>query len=164
MGLKNLFKKSAKAAKSFDFYMPITGALLPLEKVPDPVFSEKMMGDGFAIEPTEGKVYAPIAGTVFSIFPTKHAIALKTHDDLEILIHFGIDTVALGGVGFTIHIEKDQPITPGELLLEVNIEAVKTQVPSLITPIIFTNLNQSTIQLKKNGHLVHGEGDILEIK
>jgi len=166
MGIKNLFKKKPDPnfTKSLDFYAPITGNLLPIEAVPDPVFSEKMMGDGFAIEPTEGKIYSPISGKVLNIFPTKHAIGLQTNEGYEILIHVGMDTVTLNGEGFRAHVKEGATILSGSLLLEVDIELVSAKVPTLITPIVFTNLAGKTIKLKKTGMLVHGEKDILEIR
>lgn len=165
MGLKNLFKKNERTvAETLNFKMPITGRLISIEEVPDPVFSEKMMGDGFAIEPTEGKVYAPVAGKILNVFPTKHAIGMQTACGLEILIHFGMDTVELDGKGFTAHIEKGQTVAQGDLLLEVNLESIREQVPSLITPIVFTNLGDRIVELKKIGQLNYGEEDILEIQ
>ena len=145
-------------------FAPITGTLLPISEVPDPVFSQKMMGDGFAIEPTEGKVYSPVTGKVLNVFPTKHAVALESNEGHEILIHFGMDTVALKGEGFNAHVKEGDTVTPDTLLLSVDLDAVRPKVPSLVTPVVFTNLGEKTIELKKTGSVTHGEADILEIK
>ncbi|WP_396126146.1 PTS glucose transporter subunit IIA [Anaerobacillus sp. CMMVII] len=99
-----------------------------------------MMGDGFAIVPSDGKVFAPVAGEIVNLFPTKHAIGIKSTGGLEVLIHFGIDTVNLKGEGFKTHVQQGDRITQGQLLLEVDLSFVKERVPSLVTPVIFTNL------------------------
>ena len=166
MGIMDLFKKKKKpeTESKKGIYAPITGNLLPISEVPDPVFSQKMMGDGFAIEPTEGKVYSPISGKVMNIFPTKHAIGLVSDEGHEILIHFGMDTVTLNGEGFTSHVSDGDIVSAGDLLLSVDLDSVRPKVPSLITPVVFTNLNEKVIELKKTGPVTHGEADILEIK
>src|SRR5687768_14633301 len=97
--LKSLFGKKEKVTKEAIF-SPLTGRLLDLEEVPDPVFSQKLMGEGMAIEPTEGVVVAPIDGQVVQIFHTKHAIGLRSHSGLELLIHIGLETVSMNGEGF----------------------------------------------------------------
>ncbi len=79
---------------------PLTGKVVPLSEVPDQVFSTKMMGDGFAVEPTDGTVVSPVDGTIVNVFPTKHAIGIQSNTGREVLIHFGIDTVKLNGQGF----------------------------------------------------------------
>ena len=125
---------------NLEIAMPIEGVLVPLEKVPDPVFAEKMMGDGFAIDPANGKVYAPVAGEVVNLFPTKHAIGIMSNEGREVLIHFGIDTVTLKGEGFTAHVEAGDKVQVGDLLLTVDLEAVRAKVPSVVTPVLFTDL------------------------
>ena len=161
MGLFDMFKKKNEEV---GIVAPITGELLPISEVPDPVFSQKMMGDGFAIKPTEGRVYSPVSGKVLNVFPTKHAVALESKDGLEILIHFGMDTVTLKGEGFTAHVSEGDKVSANDLLLSVDLDVVSPQVPSLITPVIFTNLDGKEVELKKTGAVSHGETEILEIK
>ena len=160
---KNLFSKKTEEPKK-GIFAPISGTLLPISEVPDPVFSQKMMGDGFAIEPTEGKVYSPVTGKVLNVFPTKHAVALESNEGHEILIHFGMDTVTLKGEGFTAHVGEGDTVTPDTLFLSVDLDAVRPKVPSLVTPVVFTNLGDKAIELKKTGSVTHGEASILEIK
>lgn len=119
---------------------PVSGKVLKMEDVPDQVFSQKMMGDGFAIEPRDGKIYSPVNAKVASLFPTGHAIGLVTADGLEILIHFGVDTVNLNGEGFEALVKVGDEVKAGDLLISVDFEDVKGKVPSTITPVIFTNL------------------------
>ena len=136
---KGLFKKN-KAEGDETIIIPLEGKVVSLESVPDPVFSKKMMGDGFAIEPTSGTVRSPINGEVISVFPTKHAVSLKSNNGREILIHIGVETVNLNGEGFTSFVKDGQSVKQGQKLLEVNFEAIKPMVPSILTPVIFTNL------------------------
>ncbi|MGV4321975.1 glucose-specific PTS transporter subunit IIBC [Bacillus mojavensis] len=124
------------------FIYPVQGEILSLSDVPDPVFSEKMMGEGFAIDPTEGKVVAPADGEIVSIFPTKHAIGFTSAGGTEILIHVGIDTVKLNGKGFEAHVTSGQTVKQGELLLTFDLNDIKQHAASAITPIIFTNVSE----------------------
>jgi len=169
MGLKDLFKKKAQESgnqneENGGIFAPVTGKLLPITEVPDPVFSQKMMGDGFAIDPTDGKIYSPVYGKVVSVFPTKHAVSLLTNDGLEVLVHVGMDTVTLKGEGFTAHVSEGSIVTPNDLMISVNLEAIRSKVPSLITPIIFTNLQEKAVKLLKSGIVNHGEENVAEIK
>ncbi|MDM8533754.1 PTS glucose transporter subunit IIA [Clostridiaceae bacterium HSG29] len=122
--------------------MPINGKLINITEVPDAVFSQKMLGDGFAIEPSEGIVYSPINGKVIQKFPTNHALGLETEEGLEILIHFGLDTVELKGEGFKNLVEVGDVITAGQALLEVDLEFLKENNKPSVTPIIFTNFDK----------------------
>lgn len=144
---------------------PLSGNLIPIEQVPDQVFSQKMMGDGFAIDPSAGSVYSPIDGTVVTVFPTKHAIGLKTKEGHELLIHFGLDTVKLKGEGFDIYVKEGDEITANQNLAKIDIQAMKDKVPSLITPIIFTNLPENQhVKLLKSGQIKQGEDNIISIE
>jgi PTS system glucose-specific IIA component len=123
----------------------LTGKIVNIENVPDQVFSQKMMGDGVAIESTEGKVVSPINATVETIFPTKHAIGLKGEDGLELLIHVGLDTVNLKGEGFTAQVQSVDKGKAGDVLVECDLEYIRANAPSTITPIIVTNHDQFTL-------------------
>lgn len=117
----NIFKKK----KYVDIYSPINGILLKIEDVPDPVFSRKMVGDGVALEPTEGIVYSPVNGTLIQLFPTKHALGIKTEEGLEILIHIGMDTVEMKGNGFESFVSEGEKVKIGNKLLKFDMELVK---------------------------------------
>lgn len=130
---KGLFKKSVQLSA------PMVGQVIKLEEVPDAVFSGKMVGDGFAIKPTSGQVLSPVDGQIVQIFPTKHALGIKTKEGLEILIHVGIDTVELKGQGFNAFVEKGDNVKSGDLLLEVNLDYISEQGKSTVTPIVLTN-------------------------
>ena len=154
---KNLFSKKTEEPKK-GIFAPISGTLLPISEVPDPVFSQKMMGDGFAIEPTEGKVYSPVTGKVLNVFPTKHAVALESNEGHEILIHFGMDTVELKGAGFTPHVKAGVKVSVGDLLLEADLDVIKAAGYSTVTPIIVTNTHDySDIQALVEGPVAMGD-------
>lgn len=147
-----LFSKKTK-----ELYAPLDGDLVPMIDIPDSVFSSKMMGDGFAIKPANGMVYAPADCEVVMVFETSHAIGLKTKDNIEILIHFGIDTVKLNSVGFDVKVEEGMKVKKGDLLLVVDIDQIRDKVPSLITPIIITSGEKFILEEKfkiKNGEKV----------
>ncbi|UOR13335.1 glucose-specific PTS transporter subunit IIBC [Halobacillus amylolyticus] len=160
--------KSAEAPVTkgdLEFISPMKGRLLPITEVPDQVFSGKMMGDGFAIEPEDGKIISPINGKVLNVFPTKHAIGLQADNGMEILIHIGIDTVKLKGEGFTALIEEGDTIKQGQALMEVDLEYVKENAPSIMTPIVFTNLSEGqSVEVKATGEVKHNDPDIIQIK
>jgi sugar PTS system EIIA component len=139
---KNLFK-SKKVEVDTSILQPLEGEIVPLDVVPDPVFSQKMIGDGFAVNPTNGTVVSPVDGEVISVFPTKHAVSVKSTAGREILIHVGLETVTLNGEGFTSFVSDGQRVQKGQKLLEADFEVIKEKVPSIITPVIFTNLAEN---------------------
>jgi len=158
-----LFRKKEESFQS-GVFIPLTGKLLSLSAVPDPVFAQKMMGDGFAIDPSEGKVYSPVYGKVVSIFPTKHAIGIVSDQGHEVLIHFGMDTVSLNGEGFEVHVKEGARVTPKDLLFSVDLERIRSKVPSLITPVIFTNLLEKVVDFQENETVKAGESNKVSIK
>lgn len=141
---KNMFKKQKDgetAKNNISLFNPIEGEIIPIEKVPDQVFSEKMLGDGFAIIPTGNKVFAPISGEIKVLFPTLHAVAIETLEGLELLIHIGIDTVELKGEGFTGHVKVGDIVKQGDLLITFDSEIIKSKATSIITPVLITNMD-----------------------
>ncbi|WP_044893963.1 glucose-specific PTS transporter subunit IIBC [Bacillus alveayuensis] len=144
---------------------PLSGEVLPLSEVPDQVFSQKMMGDGFAIMPTDGTVVSPVDGKIVNVFPTKHAIGIEATNGREILIHFGIDTVKLNGEGFEALVTQGDEVKKGQELLKVDLEHVKNNAPSIITPIIFTNLQPNEyVKIEKQGKVSKSEEHIVTIE
>lgn len=118
---------------------PIKGTIVELEHVPDKTFADKVLGDGIAIMPEEGKVFAPVSGTVACVTDTKHAVALISDEGLEILIHVGLETVELQGKYFTAHVENGTKVKEGDLLLEFDLDAIKKAGYKTVTPVIITN-------------------------
>ena len=149
--LKKLFGKK----ESVEYIIaPINGKVLDITEVPDPVFSQKMMGEGVAIEPTDGQVVSPIDGEVVSLFPTKHAIGLKTKSGLELLIHIGLETVNLNGEGFESFVQVGDKVKRGDKLISFDIGIIKEKAASTITPIIITNTDEIVESVKKNLEIV----------
>lgn len=118
---------------------PVQGEAVALSQVSDPTFAEEMLGKGMAIIPSAGRVVAPVDATVDMVFDTKHAVALSTASGIQILIHVGLDTVSLNGAPFTTHVEAGQAVKAGDLLLEVDLEAIKAAGLETITPVIICN-------------------------
>ncbi|HEK7062676.1 TPA: PTS transporter subunit IIABC [Staphylococcus aureus] len=144
--------KSATSELSHIVHASLTGEVTPLSEVPDQVFSEKMMGDGIAIKPSQGEVRAPFNGKVQMIFPTKHAIGLVSDSGLELLIHIGLDTVKLNGEGFTLHVEEGQEVKQGDLLINFDLDYIRNHAKSDITPIIVTQGNITNLDFKQGEH------------
>ncbi|PAE91315.1 glucose-specific PTS transporter subunit IIBC [Shouchella clausii] len=146
------------------FLAPMTGTLMPLAEVPDQVFSEKMMGDGFAIDPEDGIVYSPVEGKVTTVFPTKHAIGLTTSAGMEVLIHIGIDTVKLQGEGFDVLVEEGDQISAGDKLAEFDLDYIRNHGASTITPVVFTNLGgDKAVVINKKGRVLAKEKGIVAV-
>ena len=122
---------------------PANGDLLDLSKVPDDVFSQKLMGEGFAVESADGDIYAPVSGEIGMIFPTKHAIIIATEDGIEVLIHMGIDTVKMDGKGFELFCEMGQKVKAGDKLAHMDKAVFQAEGYPTVTPVIFTNLDTS---------------------
>ncbi|MDR0922278.1 MAG: PTS transporter subunit IIBC [Lactobacillales bacterium] len=151
-------RPSDKEVKKENLYAIATGVILPIEQVSDPVFAEKMMGDGYAVEPESGEIYAPVHGVVTTVFPTKHAIGLTSTEGVEVLIHIGIDTVELKGAPFDILVEVGQTVSPDTLLAKVDLEALKTVGKETTTMVIFTNMERvKEFVLATKGTKTHGE-------
>ncbi|MDV7765916.1 MULTISPECIES: PTS glucose transporter subunit IIA [unclassified Peribacillus] len=135
-----MFKKLFGKKENVEHLLaPINGQVINIENVPDPVFSGKLMGDGIAILPEEGVVVSPIDAEVIQVFPTKHALGLRTKHGIELLIHIGLDTVNLKGEGFEVHVAEGKSVKAGDRLVTFDIEFLKSKVPSIITPIIIMN-------------------------
>jgi PTS system beta-glucosides-specific IIC component len=121
---------------------PVSGDVVPLNHYPGPLFSTETVGKGIAIEPTEGKIYAPVNGKVFTLFPTKHAIGILSEGGAEVLIFIGVDTINLHGQYFTSHVKQDDVVKQGDLLIEFDIEKIKAAGYEITTPVVITNPNQ----------------------
>lgn len=133
-------KKILDLDSSLEVLAPVNGTIHDLSKVNDEVFSQKLMGEGFAAQTEDGDIYSPVSGEVGMIFPTKHAIIVATDDGLEVLIHMGIDTVKLEGEGFELFCSVGDKVKAGDKLAHMDLEFIKSKGYETITPVIFTNL------------------------
>ena len=137
-----------------EVYSVADGQVVALEQVKDPVFAQKMMGDGFAVEPANGNIVSPVSGTVSSIFPTKHALGLVTEAGLEVLVHIGLDTVSLEGKPFTVHVAEGQKVVAGDLLVTADLDAIRAAGRETSTVVVFTNGDAiKSVKLEKTGSL-----------
>ena len=135
-----------------EVYSVAEGEVIALEQVKDPVFSQKMMGDGFAVEPANGNIVSPVSGTVSSIFPTKHALGLVTEAGLEVLVHIGLDTVSLEGKPFTVHVSEGQKVAAGDLLVTADLDAIRAAGRETSTIVVFTNADAiQSVTLEQTG-------------
>lgn len=130
-----------KAKKEVQVMSPCKGEVVPVEEVPDPVFSKKMLGDGFAVIPTGDivEMIAPISGKVVQIFPTNHAYGIEMKNGVEVLVHIGLDTVELKGEGFTRLVEEGQTVQAGTPIMKVDFSNIRDRGKNTITPVVFTS-------------------------
>jgi len=128
-----------KKDKGIEIGSPVKGKAVPISQVSDPTFGEEILGKGVAIQPEEGKIYAPADGTIEMLFDTKHAVSMTTTEGVELLVHIGLDTVALKGEHFTAHKGNGDAVKKGDLLITVDLDAVKAAGYDVITPLVVCN-------------------------
>jgi len=156
MGLFDFFKKKKAEDKFIEIYSPLNGRVIELSEVPDEAFAQKMIGDGCAIEPTEGSVFA-VADAEIDVFDTKHAVSFELNSGLEMIVHFGIDTVKLDGQGFTQIVESDE-VKKGDELVKYDLNFIKENAKSTRTPVIISNMDDvEEIQVVASGEVKAGD-------
>lgn len=143
---------------------PMAGRCVPLTEVPDPTFAEGILGQGVAICPTDGKVYAPADGEITTLFPTGHAVAMTTDSGAELLVHIGLDTVTLKGSAFTIHGKEGTKVKKGELLIEADLAAIEAAGLNTITPVVVCNADDFPKLSPLSGKDVAPGDPILQLK
>jgi len=159
-----LFGKREKVTEEH-IMAPAGGNIVSIENVPDPTFSEKMMGDGIAIDPSEGKVAAPIDGEVIQVFPTKHAVGIKGRSGIELLIHIGLETVSMNGEGFEAHVQAGDKVTAGQLLISFDLNLVKEKAVSTVIPIVITNMDiVESLDKSSTSEAIPGETELMTVK
>ncbi|MCR5558006.1 MAG: PTS glucose transporter subunit IIA [Butyrivibrio sp.] len=150
--------------KTLEIGAPVKGKIVPIAEVNDPMFAQEMIGRGVAIIPEEGKYYAPCDGHLSVLFPSGHAYALKNRDGVDVIIHIGIDTVKLNGKNFTIYAKQGQDVNKGDLIIEVDLEAVKAAGFDMITPMVISNPGIFGNLEKRDGEVAVGDAAILLTK
>jgi PTS system beta-glucosides-specific IIC component len=153
-----------KKGKKIMITSPIEGEVLPLAKVKDPVFRDKIIGDGVAILPSKGRVVAPVDGTVAMLFDTKHAISIKTEDGVELLIHIGLDTVNLRGQFFTAHVSTGDTVKVGDLLVEFDMTGIREAGYELITPVVICNMTDYSGITSDTGRMIKELEQLITVK
>ncbi|MDD7805322.1 MAG: PTS glucose transporter subunit IIA [Endozoicomonas sp. (ex Botrylloides leachii)] len=165
MGFLDSLKKSIGmgADQGTEIKAPITGEIVPIESVPDPVFSDKIVGDGIAINPTGSRMVAPCDGTIGKIFITNHAFSMQTPSGVELFVHFGLDTVELKGEGFKRIAVEGQDIKAGETVIEVDLDFLKEKAKSIITPIVISNMDDVASIEKASGAVTEGNETLMTV-
>ena len=160
---KNKKKEVEEKKGSFSLVAIADGILKPLSEVPDPVFSQKMTGDGVAIEPTGDIIVAPADGELTMVFPSKHAFGMTLENGIELLIHVGLETVSLNGEGFELLEEAGAKVKAGTPILKIDREFIKSKGLPLITPVLITNPEKtSSMEAKDSQNVEKGQSVILE--
>ena len=163
MGLfDKLFGKKEEINPNF-IYAPMAGNAVEITKVPDPTFAEGLLGNGIAIEPTDGKVYAPVNGTISTMFETGHAVSLVSESGMEILIHVGLETVGLNGAPFQVKCKDGQKVKKGDLLFIADLEAIKAAGLPTITPVLVCNSDDYTTFNTTTGKAVANADVVIEL-
>lgn len=142
----NFFKKNKKeepvSIEKRNLYAVANGRVVPVTEVADPVFSQKMMGDGYAVIPDDGDIYSPVEGKVLSVFPTKHAIGIQLEDGIEILVHMGLDTVEMNGKPFETHVQEGDVITAETKIATCDLEALAEAGKDNAMVVVITNMDK----------------------
>ncbi len=157
-------KEKKKEIEGICLKAPLSGAIIDLINVPDDVFAQRILGDGIAIDPVEGIVYSPVDGKIEQLFSTKHAVAISTEDEVEILIHIGIDTVKMNGKGFNAFVSQGDTVKAGDKLIEFDLDFIKEKAKSSISPILITNvggIKSFEVVSKKN---IHAKENLIIVK
>ncbi len=148
----------------FEFMAPLSGLVVPLDKVPDSVFAQKIMGPGVAIDPTTTQLLAPCAGRLVQLHPSRHALTIQTESGLQVLLHIGIDTVALKGEGFTARVQSGAPVEAGQVLIEFDADLIAGKVKSLLTVMVITEPIDSSVQVLRTGIVSAGSDKLLSVE
>lgn len=157
------FFNKNKEEKSMTLKSPVVGRCFDITEIPDEVFSTKMLGNGIGFESTEGVLYAPVDGEILQVFPTKHALILKTKEGIEILLHIGIDTVEMKGEGFETFTQKGQQVKAGDKLLSFDNDLIKAKAKSNLSVLVLTD-NEIMESVKFNLGTVDKNNEVITIK
>ena len=161
--LKKAVSGNTATNETIDIIAPLSGEIIAIEDVPDVVFAEKIVGDGVAIRPTGNKMVAPCDGEIGKIFETNHAFSLESDSGIELFVHFGIDTVELKGEGFTRIAQEGQKVKAGDTILEFDLEFLKENAKSILTPVVISNMDEIKELQKMSGTVEVASDAILKI-
>ncbi|ABV37025.1 PTS system, glucose subfamily, IIA subunit [Shewanella sediminis HAW-EB3] len=162
--IRRLMSGQTNLVGGIDVFAPVSGDIVAIEKVPDVVFAEKIVGDGLAIQPKGHLIVAPIDGTIGKIFETNHAFSIESPQGLELFVHFGVGTVELRGNGFKRLAEEGQVVKVGEPILEFDLGYLKEQVESLLTPVVLANMEDVRSLDKRHGSIEAGKDVIFSVE
>lgn len=162
--IRRLVSGQPPVSGGIDVFAPVSGEIVAIEKVPDVVFAEKIVGDGIAIAPKGKQILAPIDGTIGKIFETNHAFSIESPHGLELFVHFGVGTVELRGNGFKRLAEEGQQVKMGDPILEFDLDYLKTHVESLLTPVVLANMEDIKRIDKHQGSIEAGKDIIFSVQ
>ncbi len=162
--IRRLISGQPPISGGVDIFAPVSGEIVAIEKVPDVVFAEKIVGDGIAIDPKGSQILAPIDGTIGKIFETNHAFSIESPQGLELFVHFGVGTVELRGNGFKRLVEEGQNVKAGDAILEFDLEYLKFHVESLLTPVVLANMEDVQSLEKRQGTVEAGKDIIFSVQ
>ena len=154
---------SSDGGARIELIAPLTGVMVPIEVVPDPVFARKMVGEGFSIDPLSTELLAPIAGEVADLQPSGHAVTIRSDDGLEVLLHIGLDTVKMAGAGFTPRVTVGQRVDAGDPLVDFDREMVASQAKSLLTQVVIANSEMVQSVTPRKGVVTGGRDVAAEV-
>ncbi|QCI20809.1 PTS glucose transporter subunit IIA [Buchnera aphidicola (Hyperomyzus lactucae)] len=162
--LSNLFNnKKPIFSKKIEIIAPLSGEIVDIEDVPDVVFSNKIVGDGIAIKPLGNQILAPVNGTIGKIFESMHAFSIISEDNVELFVHFGIDTVQLKGKGFKKKAENNQKVKIGDEIIIFDLDFLTNQSKSILTPVVISNMENFKKIKKSSGTIVAGKTVIMSV-
>lgn len=153
---------SAPAVTGLTLKAPLSGVLVPIEQVPDPVFAQKMVGEGVSIDPLSDHLVAPCDGEVIHLHPSLHAVTIRGLGDLEVLLHIGLDTVKMRGEGFTAHVKVGDRVRVGDDLISFDLDKVATSAKSLLTQMVIANSARLSSFVPSTGLVTAGADDVAE--
>ncbi|QCI19647.1 MAG: PTS glucose transporter subunit IIA [Buchnera aphidicola (Brevicoryne brassicae)] len=160
----NLFRnKKTNFSKKITIIAPLSGDIVKIEDVPDLVFSKKIVGDGIAIKPSGNKILAPVNGTIGNIVETMHAFSIISEDQVELFVHFGIDTVKLKGQGFKKMVENNQKVKIGDEIIELDLDFLIEKSKSILTPVVVSNVEKFQKIKKFSGNVIAGKTIIMSL-
>jgi PTS system glucose-specific IIA component len=144
---------------------PVNGTVIELAKVPDPVFSQKMMGEGLAVQPADGTVVAPLAGEIVQLSETKHAFGIRSENGVEVLVHIGLETVALKGKGFEVFVKEGEKVEKGQPMIQVDLPYIKEHASSDLVILVITNSQDDRfiLELLNEQTVFAGQTDLLTV-
>lgn len=155
--------KKPNFSKKIDIFAPLSGNIINIEDVPDPVFSKKIVGDGIAINPLGHQMLAPVNGTIGKIFESMHAFSIISEDNIELFVHFGIDTVKLKGQGFTRMAKDNQKVHIGDPIITFDLNFLKEKAKSILTPVVISNIENFKKIEKFSGTIIAGKTVIMSL-
>ncbi|CAL4318317.1 PTS glucose transporter subunit IIA [Buchnera aphidicola] len=161
----NFFKKKQTNSSQYtDIISPVSGTITNIKDVPDEVFSKKIIGDGIAIKPSGHRIVAPVNGKIGKIFKTMHAFSIVTENQIELFVHFGIDTILLKGKGFEKIASENQIVSAGDIIIKYDLKFIIKHAKSILTPIVISNIDQIQKIKKYSGQAIAGKTVIMKIK